>query len=327
VGKSWFIAPFLFVEMYFYRRLGEVIGSLDVIDKANNDPFRWQKRKAFDTSLAKAQGLANWLATKYGDSGWVASSTELQQILLANLWSNSADLSQLPTGKSVKQPDDSNQLLIDDSEAIASFFSHQSQPLNRVDIILDNVGIELISDLALADFLITARLAQQVVLHGKHQPVFVSDVMRHDIWFTIQSFMASEFEILRTWGEHLESHLRNGAIAIQDHYFWTLPLDFSAIVPDLLADLSNTDLLISKGDANYRRLVGDRQWNLDTPISQIVDYFSFPCVALRVLKSEVLVGVNCDRLQELDLEQDWMINGTHGIIQFVPPQKLTLTHS
>jgi hypothetical protein len=54
-------------------------------------------------------------------------------------------------------------------------------PGGRFDIILDNSGLELYTDLLLADYLITSGQAGTVALHGKLLPWFVSDVMAADL--------------------------------------------------------------------------------------------------------------------------------------------------
>ena len=89
---------------------------------------------------------------------------------------------------------------------------------------------------------------------------------------------------------------------------------------DLRDDLSAADLVISKGDANYRRLLGDRHWPHDTPFADVVAYFPAPLVALRTLKSECVCGLPPGR-SELVYETDpeWMINGRWGLVQFVIP--------
>jgi hypothetical protein len=46
-----------------------------------------------------------------------------------------------------------------------------------------------------------------------------------------------------------------------------------------------------KGDANYRRLIGDALWPHDTPFAHVLSYFAAPLLALRTLKSEVCVGL------------------------------------
>ena len=86
---------------------------------------------------------------------------------------------------------------------------------------------------------------------------------------------------------------------------------------DLRADLAAASLIISKGDANYRRLIGDRHWPYTTPFDDVVCYLPAPLVALRTLKSDVLVGLKPGQQPILDQKDpDWLINGRWGLIQF-----------
>ncbi len=55
-----------------------------------------------------------------------------------------------------------------------------------VDLVMDNAGFELVADLALADFLLSAGLADRVRLRVKRHPWFVSDTTVRDVWWTIQ---------------------------------------------------------------------------------------------------------------------------------------------
>jgi hypothetical protein len=85
----------------------------------------------------------------------------------------------------------------------------------------------------------------------------------------------------------------------------------------LTGELAQADLVISKGDANYRRLLGDRHWAFTTPFTEIVSYFPAPLVALRTLKAELVCGLEpgqADSVAEQD--PDWMVNGCWGLIQF-----------
>jgi hypothetical protein len=50
-----------------------------------------------------------------------------------------------------------------------------------MDVVLDNAGLELYTDLLMADFLVTSGLASKVALHGKLLPWFVSDTLAGDM--------------------------------------------------------------------------------------------------------------------------------------------------
>ncbi len=65
----------------------------------------------------------------------------------------------------------------------------------RVDVILDNAGFELVTDLVLADFLVSAGLAKQIRFHGKSIPWFVSDVTKQDFEWTIMQTMAANHNV------------------------------------------------------------------------------------------------------------------------------------
>jgi hypothetical protein len=76
-------------------------------------------------------------------------------------------------------------------------------------------------------------------------------------------------------------------------------------------------MVIVKGDANYRRLVGDAVWQPETPFEDVMRYFPAPILALRTGKSDPIVGLPRGMAQALD-QQDpaWRVNGRRGVIQF-----------
>ena len=57
--------------------------------------------------------------------------------------------------------------------------------LSTIDIVMDNVGLELISDLALSDLLVTSGMASEVRFRVKAISWFVSDTMEKDIHWTL----------------------------------------------------------------------------------------------------------------------------------------------
>ena len=67
------------------------------------------------------------------------------------------------------------------------------------------------------------------------------------------------------------------------------------------------------------QLVGDRAWPPTTPMAAALDRWRpAPFVALRTLKSEVIVGLPpgvAERMQEA--HADWLTTGSFAVVQFV----------
>ena len=94
-------------------------------------------------------------------------------------------------------------------------------------------------------------------------------------------------------------------------------IEREAEIVGLREELSKASYIISKGDANYRRLLGDRHWPFETPFKDIVSYMPSPVVALRALKSEVACGLAPGQAEKTaDQDPDWLINGKWGVVQF-----------
>jgi hypothetical protein len=75
-------------------------------------------------------------------------------------------------------------------------------------------------------------------------------------------------------------------------------------------------LVIFKGDANYRRTVGDALWRPETPLGDVWGDFPAPMLALRTLKSDPIIGLPVGVAETLDqVDIDWRNNGKRGIIQ------------
>ena len=74
----------------------------------------------------------------------------------------------------------------------------------------------------------------------------------------------------------------------------------------------------SAGDANYRRLLGDRLWDLTAPFQDVVGcYFPCPVCALRTLKAELGCGMGAEQVEKAKaLDDAWMTNGRFGVVQF-----------
>jgi hypothetical protein len=88
----------------------------------------------------------------------------------------------------------------------------------------------------------------------------------------------------------------------------------------LVKELSQSSLVISKGDANYRRLLGDLDWPYATPFGDVLMYFPVPILALRTVKAEIACGMQPGQAERVAAKDpDWMIDGRWGMVQFFKP--------
>lgn len=255
------------------------------------------------------------------------------------MWGNKCDLS-ISAGKDNSQKSDAIDslsglqpfILVDDSDVIwSTLTSDGSQgPADnpaacRLDIILDNASFELITDLVFADFLVCTGIVREVRFHGKSFPWFVSDVTANDFHWTVKQTMATNHRWISKCGVNWQSYLKEGVWSYHDHPFWTLPHGFcemAAAAPDLYAALQGSDLVVFKGDLNYRKLTGDRCW--DHAVSFAASLRGFgpaPLCALRTLKGNTQVGLPPGRGEELSAEEpDWMSSSKYAVIQFHKPE-------
>ncbi len=317
-GQSWLEAPWFFGETYFYRRIMEAIGYYQPESAGfRSDPFTRQKEQGYAESLEATRTLAQGRveAIENGEQ-----REEMVRLLKTALWGNQADLSMwdadadgpdhLGTGR------EEEHTLADDTAAALDHLNALDRPA-RVDVWADNAGFELVTDLALVDGLLTSGLANPLILHLKAHPTFVSDATVDDVHGALDRFSADEDAATQALAHRLRTALRDGRLRLHDDFAWTSPLPARDFPTNVNAELARADLVISKGDANYRRLMGDRHWDFTTPFEDVVSYFPAPLLALRTLKAEVTSGLSQDQVDRLNAEDpDWMTNGRWGLIQF-----------
>lgn len=79
------------------------------------------------------------------------------------------------------------------------------------DIILDNAGYELFTDLCLADYLVTFKFVNTVRFHGKVIPWFISDVTTQDFINTIDYLSHKvKSDVLKELGNRWEGFMKSG---------------------------------------------------------------------------------------------------------------------
>jgi hypothetical protein len=321
LGRNWLEIPWFFGEHYFYRRIVEATGNFQNGPWGGRDPYAYQKRAGLENSQGETQALVDNLERAL-HAGWERRS--FLRLLNAALWGNQADLSLWPAGEG-DSPAHSEEvqrehLLVDDALTITDLFGEMRAHGGRVDFLVDNAGFELVSDLCLADYLLSTTPSFTVRLDLKPHPTFVSDAMSEDVRGTVAFLGESNDQAVSRFSSRLKAHLQSGRLQLREDFFWTSPLESWKMPPHLRGELERAALVISKGDAQYRRLLGDRHWPFTTPIDTILSYFPSRLVILRALKSEVLAGIEgglADRLFEED--EEWLYNGRWGLIQLFQP--------
>jgi hypothetical protein len=174
--------------------------------------------------------------------------------------------------------------------------------------------------LYIADYLLTNQLASSVLLHTKSHPTFVSDATSEDVRQMVKFFRSDNTPGNQGLGTRLANFLETGMLVLRDNYYWTSPLSGWEMPPELYEELSQSSMIFSKGDANYRRWLGDRHWPYTEPAMNVLGYFPAPMVVLRVLKSNTLVGLSPGQPEAVEQQDpEWLYSGSWGIIQFVKP--------
>eukprot|EP00300_Choanocystis_sp_HF-7_P002283 c11758_g1_i2.p2 GENE.c11758_g1_i2~~c11758_g1_i2.p2 ORF type:complete len:162 (+),score=43.48 c11758_g1_i2:774-1259(+) len=124
-----------------------------------------------------------------------------------------------------------------------------------------------------------------------------------------------------------------GRLVIEHDTFYTTPAAFTQTPGPLATLYAQMDLVIIKGDANYRRLLDDRKWPIDTNFEEFASFFPTRLLALRTCKSDVCVGVSQAKqnharqlrpndavtegnVSEGRVSEKWLCTGEFGVMQF-----------
>ncbi|KAH7931630.1 hypothetical protein HPB52_025529 [Rhipicephalus sanguineus] len=324
----WYEAPWLYIETYFYRRIFEAFRLTAKL--RDYDPFSKLKRDALYGSFNAVRTLCDILRWNTPRD---ATLETLQQttyrLIELSLWGNRCDLS-LSSGADTSTQAGSLQL----TERLRPYIisSHADRLMHylcrlrernfdgeaiHLHCVLDNSGYELATDLILLDFLHETRYISTVTIHVKAIPWFVSDVMRRDLFWTLREMEDSDHTATQALSERCQHRIMEGVWYVMDDVFWTQSFDYAEMAtrrPDLYKLLQSADLLLFKGDLNYRKLVGDLSWNPTVPFKQALRGFepTFVC-ALRTLKADTVAGIDPAILDEVaQRSPDWMVTGEYA---------------
>ena len=313
-GRTWLEIPWYFAETYFYRRLLEAVGYFQAGERYAGDPFGKQKAAQMDEAIGQLSSV--WEQFTSMETG-----SRFEALLHSGLWGNRADLSNFTVKEKARSGlaalAERHMLLIDHTGQVRV---RLAGGLRRVDFICDNVGSDLLFDLALADYLLEMHWAQEIHLHLKGQPFFVSDAMPADVQRTVDRLHAAPAAGLQELGKRLDADRSGGRLVFATDPFWTSWRMFREMPAHLQQELASAGLVLVKGDVNYRRLLDDRHWPPSTRMEAVCAYFPAPFVALRTLKGEIMAGLQPGQAQALQAEDPtWLINGKRGVIQLVLP--------
>ncbi len=329
LGKTWLDIPWYFAEAYFYRRILEATHYFQPGELQLFDPFKHQKRLGLEIAKESIEALTakldNWINPQSDQQGkW--QPDDLIAMLYLALWGNRVDLSLWPVEAGDRVPYAKGDRICIDVDSLKANLLVDVSPILvekmtnwrgvRIDLIADNAGFELFGDLCLIDFLLANKIADSVCLHLKPYPTFVSDATIGDVRETVEFVTKQRDPHVRAFASRLQYYITSGRLRLLDDWFWTSPLAFWEMPEDLLSSLAEASLIFIKGDANYRRLLGDRHWDFTTPFADIACYLPAPIVALRTLKAELAAGLQPSQIETLNREDPlWLTNGQWGVIQ------------
>lgn len=341
---TWFKSPWLFAECYVYRRIRESMLMCASALK-DYDPYEKSKLESNEQSLKSVfQLITNLCPLNFGEEKQDESlmRERFRVIMEALLWANKNDLS-LSSGNDVSSKIHNlielldsfrPNILCDHSEQLWQYLKNLK--LNKengsvcIDIVLDNCSIELAADLILCDFLLRNELVDKIRLHGKAYSWFISDVTRSDFEYLIQQLQSSNSLIINNFLTRLNKymHQENRLELNCEDAFWTLPYSFDQMErinsTMYLKFKSTSSLIIFKGDLNYRKLIGDLEWDLSTPLVEAVREFKPTSLcAIRTLKSDLAANLDRENPNFIEIikkyadSTKWMTTGDYGLVQFV----------
>ncbi|KAF2128495.1 DUF89-domain-containing protein [Dothidotthia symphoricarpi CBS 119687] len=290
--------------------------------------------------------------------------TEMCEICL---WGNATDLSLLTNlsyedlqklqGSEARKASEKNILVNDLEKAfkILTTAQKEGKKERRVDIVLDNAGFELYVDLILAGYLLVSGLATTVVFHPKSIPWFVSDVLPADFSALLSTLAqpdtyealsddekdagkkpvplsdterANLMFLFQNWGQMYAE----GKYVLRPNDFWTAGGSYWRLpgaAPDLYEDLKESELVIFKGDLNYRKLTADAAWPATTPFTEAIGPMGpgsgIRVLALRTCKADVVVGLADGEDEKIRATEGgggdsglrkWAWSGKWAVVQF-----------
>lgn len=301
-GGSWLNAEWLFSEFFAYRWVVEACRYWTT----RRDPFFPMKQEEMESEALRA-GVGEALADQ------AELPVQIGRRLLGSLWGNRMDLSIQGAFEQGTEAKDEHLLQNDIPTAVDGLLGETP---GTVHIIMDNAGTEEAFDFALVDALLGNEVATDVTLHIKMAPVLVSDVIGDDIFHMLDALERHGGPV-HDLAQRIRAYMEAGRVRIVPDFFWNTDGRFWEVPPRLEHAFQEATLVVSKGDANYRRITNDAVWPPGAGFATAASAFPAPLLALRTIKSDTLVGVDEATVQRLNREEEgWRTKGTYGVAQY-----------
>ena len=305
---TWQNAEWFYAETFAYRCLIEAVRWVE----SGRDPFSPKK-------LEELRSPALWRLLEGALEPAHLREEDLMRAVACSLWANRIDLSYAASttrGTAIEADD----LLVDDREALLAHIADATAGGSAVDdgaahIVADNAGSELALDLTLSDCLLRHGVGR-VALHLKAHPTFVSDATPADVWLMLEA-MERRGGPAGGLAQRLRDSWSEGRLRFLPHLYWNSSRFLWELPGGFQREFADAILVVIKGDANYRRAIGDCIWQPHTPFAGVLRYLEAPVLCLRTLKSDPVIGLPADVAPQLDrADPEWRVNGKRGLIQF-----------
>ncbi|CAO3701622.1 unnamed protein product [Rhizopus stolonifer] len=310
------------------------------------DCFETQKLDTFKGSFTAVFDLARKMPELIKEMPEEGKEIVYNELIEVCLWGNATDLSLLTnmTQEDIQRlqaieksrlEERKKFIVVDNTAALWNKLKHVNN--GRIDFVLDNSGFEVFVDMIFADWLLQSKKASQIVFHCKTIPWFVSDVMPKDMPMMFEKCLDREFfpgnqskqdvEALETMVHRWQSYLDNQQLKVVSDDFWCSGLSYwymKSHAPKLFEDMKQSDLVIYKGDLNFRKLCFDCNWPITTPFKeaigpQMANEFT-NIVSLRTNKADVLVGLSEEKVKEIEdrkiTKQELRFSGKYAVVEY-----------
>lgn len=296
-SETWLHAEWFYAELAVYRE----IAARCRFWETDRDPFAPAKEEEIaDDRLWARLGAALAEAARPRDE-------RLAHLIDASLWGNRVDLSYAVAAGRERRDED---LLVDDRPIAVPRLAGARD----VHLVADNTGTELALDLALIDAMLEDGAAA-VKVHVKSQPVFVSDALPRDVWRLFDAMRARGGDAGGV-ATRLRAAFDAGRLRLAPDPFWSGPRYLWQAPAHLARALAAADIVIFKGDANYRRVVGDAVWPQAASFADAAGYVGRAVVCVRTMKSDAVAGLPAGLAEALDARDPrWRIDGSRGLVQ------------